>query len=261
MSPVQGTQARFTNALIMRVLLMVFGLSLFFASAARADTWSAGAFTTYDQAEWGDPAIAAGVLLADEYGAVYAPGADLFVIGTTSPGFFAEFTSGLDLGDFLPASGAVGSLNANLENPTTTSAGIFAGEVAGLKLNIDFSAAVLLPGTSGLQFGDLVLAGMTGADSGLNGLTVSEFLSLSDMALGGAATGFTITDLDIQLAGLNNAFDDGTQASSFARDHLVAPGSSAAMPEPPTLLLVAVGVLAAAIFRKKRALAQKIIRT
>jgi hypothetical protein len=52
---------------------------------------------------------------------------------------------------------------------------------------------------------------------------------------------------------ISDAFDEG-QPDSFAQEHLVAPGSSAAMPEPPTLLLVAVGVLAAAIFTKKRAL-------
>jgi hypothetical protein len=92
----------------------------------------------------------------------------------------------------------------------------------------------------------------------LNGLTVSQFLSLDDTALGGADTGFTITDLDIELAGLNNAFDDGTQASSFAQDHLVAPSSSVAMPEPPTLLLAAEGVLAAAIFRKKHLLGRRV---
>jgi hypothetical protein len=228
-------------------------LTLLTTGAARADTWSAGAFTTFDQAEWGDSASAAGNLLANEYGTVYASGGDLFVIRTASPGFSVEFTSGLHLGDFLPASGASGPLNTDLENPTTSSAGIFAGEVAGLKLNIDFSAAGLLPGTSGLHFGDLVLTGMTGADTGLNGLTVSQFLSLNDQALGGAATGFTINDLETKLAGLNNAFDDG-QPTSFAQDHLVALGSSVAMPEPPTLLLAAVGVLAAAIFRKRRVL-------
>jgi hypothetical protein len=191
-------------------------------------------------------------LLAGEYGAVYGSGGDLFVIGIASPGFFAEFTSGSHLGEFLPASGASGPLNTDLANPTTTSAGIFAGQVAGLKLNIDFSAAGLLPGTAGLNFGDLVLTGFSGSESSLNGLTVSQFLSLNDMALGGAATGFNITDLEIELAELNNAFDDG-QPESFAQDHLVAPGSSVAAPEPPTLLLAVVGVLAAAIFSKKRA--------
>ena len=181
-----------------------------------------------------------------------------FPIGTASPGFFVEFTSGFDLGDFLPASGIPGPLNADLENPTTTSAGIFAGQVAGLKLNIDFSAAGFLPGTSGLHFGDLVLTGFSGTDSSLNGLTASQFLSLTNTALGGGDTGFTFPDLDTQLAELNNAFDDGGQPDSFAQDHLVAPGSSVAMPEPPTLLLAAVGVLAAAIFRKKRVLGRPV---
>ena len=171
------------------------------------------------------------------------------------PIFLVEFTSGFHLDEFLPANGTPGALITDLGNPTTTSAGIFAGQVAGLKLNIDFSAAGLLPGTSGLQFGDLVLTGMTGADSGLNGLTVSEFLSLNDMALGGADTGFTFTDLDIELAGLNNAFDDGTQASSFAQDHLVAPGSSAAMPEPSTLMLLVIGMLTFSFVARKRVLA------
>jgi hypothetical protein len=257
MSPVPGKQASGTKAPILRLSLLVLGLSLFFVSAARADTWSAGAFTTYDQAEWGDPTTAAGSLLGTYYGTVYASTGDVFQIGNASTGFFAEFTGESHLDDFLPASGAVGPLNNDSANPTTTSAGIFAGEVAGLKLNIDFSAAGLLPGTSGLHFGDLVLTGMTGADAGLNGLTINQFLSLNDMALGGADTGFTITDLESQLARLNSAFDDGTQASSFAQDHLVAPGSSAAMPEPPTLLLAAVGVLAAAMFRKKRVLGRR----
>ena len=254
MSPVQGKPASRKSAPILRLPLILLGLSLFFASAARADTWSAGAFTTYDQAEWGDSLLAAGMLLEGHYGTVYASTGDLFHIGDVTSGFFLEFTSGFDLGEFLPASGTPGALNASLGNPTTTSAGIFAGQVAGLKLNIDFSAAELLPGTSALHFGDLVLAGFSGTDSALNGLTVSQFLTLVDTALGGGDTGFSFTDLDTQLAGLNNAFDDGGQPNPFAQDHLVAPGSSAAMPEPPTLLLAALGVLAAAIFAKKPAL-------
>jgi hypothetical protein len=105
MKPVQGTLANGTNAPILRLSLMFLGLSLLFVSAARADTWSAGAFTTFDQAEWGDENSAAGILLAEEYGPVYASGGDLFVIGSASPGFSVEFTGGLHLGDFLPASG------------------------------------------------------------------------------------------------------------------------------------------------------------
>jgi hypothetical protein len=241
-------------AVVLRFLFMLLALSLVCVRAARADGWSAGAFTTYDQAEWGDSTSTAGMLLEFEYATVYSSTGDVFVIGTASPGFFAEFTSGFDLGDFLPANGAVGPLNGDLENPTTTSSGIFAGQVAGLKLNIDFSAAGLLPGTSGLHFGDLVLTGMTGADSGLNGLTVSQFLTLTNTALGGGDTGFTFPDLDIQLVGINNAFDDGGQPSSFAQEHLVAPGSSVGVPEPSTLMLLAIGIFAIAFVAKKRVL-------
>ena len=54
MGPGHGTPASGTNAPILRLSLLALGFSLFFVSAARADTWSAGAFTTYDQSEWGD---------------------------------------------------------------------------------------------------------------------------------------------------------------------------------------------------------------
>jgi hypothetical protein len=233
---------------------MLLVLSLAGVRAARADGWGAGAFTTYDQSEWGDATSPAGSLLGSEYGTVYGSTGDLFVIGTASPGFIVEFTSGFHLGEFLPANGTPAALDTDLENPTATSAGIFAGEVAGLKLNIDFSAAGLLPGTSGLNFGDLVLTGMTGADSGLNGFTVSEFLTLTNSALGGGATGYTFPDLDLDLAEINNAFDDG-QPSAFAQDHLVAPASSAAMPEPSSLLLLAIGIFGVGFVAKKRVLA------
>ena len=82
---------------------------------------------------------------------------------------------------------------------------------------------------------------------------MSQFLSLDDMALGGAATGFTITNLDIELAGLNNAFDHGQPARSRKRSGRT--GSSTAMPEPSSLMLSAIGLFAVAFGAKKRVLA------
>ena len=253
MSPVQGTHASVTNALILRLLLMVLGLSLVCVRAARADTWSAGAVVTYNQSHWGDPTSTAQMLMDDNFDSLYPTG--VFVIGSTTPGFFIVFTGGGELGAFLPTSGLPGPLDSNYLNPTTTSAGLFAGEVAALKLNIDFSNAGLLPNSSGLLVGDSVLTGLSGSESPLNGLSVEQFFSLSQTALAGQVTSIGLADIDNITANINDAFDqvDG-QPDSFAQDHLVAPGSSAAMPEPPTLLLAAVGVLAAAIFRKKRVL-------
>ena len=250
MSPVQGTQGSRTNAPILRLSLIVLGLSLFFVSAARADTWSAGAVVTYNQSEWGDSTTAGGMLLNSNYDSVYVSAGDEFVIGSTTPGFFMVFTNEVNLDDFLPASGAPGPLDANLPNPTTSSAGVFGGEVAAMKLNLDFSNAGLIPNSSGLLFGNLVLTGFSGSESSLNGLTVEQFFAISQAALAGQATSIGFPDVENLTANINDAFDEG-QVDSFAQDHLVAPSSSVGVPEPPTLLLAAVGVLAAAIFRKK----------
>ena len=125
MSPVQGMPASRTNAPILKLSLLVLGLSLFFASPARADTWSAGAVVTYNQAEWGDPTNAAGMLLDNKFDSVYASAGDIFEIGSTTPGFFIIFTGAVDLEAFLPASGLPGPLDANLVNPTTSPAGLF----------------------------------------------------------------------------------------------------------------------------------------
>jgi len=253
MSPVQGTQARGTKALVLRMSLMVLGLSLFFVSAARADTWSAGAVVTHNQSEWGDPTNAAGILMDDNFDAIYASAGGVFEIGSTTPGFFMVFTGAVDLVDFLPTSGLPGPLDANLVNPFTSPTGLFGGEAAALKLNLDFSNAGLLPNSSGLLLGNLVLTGFSGSESSLNGLTVNQFFPLSQTALAGQATTIGLADIDNITANINDAFDAG-QPDSFAQDHLVAPGSSVGVPEPPTLLLAVVGVLAAAIFSKKRTL-------
>jgi hypothetical protein len=254
MNPVPAAQPTPNSPAILRSLLTILLLSLACVSAAQADTWSAGAVVTYDQSDWGDPTNVAGMLLDNKFDSTYSSAGGVFEIGSTTPSFFIVFTGAVDLEAFLPTSGAPGPMNANLVNPTTSSAGLFAGEAAALKLNIDFSNAGLLPNSSGLLLGDLVLTGFNGYESSLNGLTVNQFFPLSQAALAGQPTSLGLADIDNITANINDAFDVG-QPDSFAQDHLVAPGSSVAMPEPSTLLLAAVGVLAAAIFRKMRALA------
>ena len=232
----------------------VLVLTLLTTGAARADTWSAGAVVTYNQAEWGDQSNVAGMLLSSNYGTVYS--SNLFVIGSTTPGFSILFTNEADLDDFLPASGAPGPLNSNLLNPEgfNNPAGVFGGEVAAMKLNIDFSNAGLIPNSSGLLFANLVLTGFSGSESSLNGLTVEQFFAISQAALAGQATSIGFPDIEDLTANINDAFDAG-QPDAFAQDHLVAPGSSAAMPEPSTLMLLAIGIFAVSFVARKRVLA------
>jgi PEP-CTERM motif len=238
-----------THLALAKFALLV--LTLLITGTARADTWSAGDVVTYNQGDWGDPTSAAGMLMSDKFNSVYP--SDLFFIGSTSTGYFILFTNEANLDDFLPALGTPGPLDADLVNPSSSSAGVFGGEVAALKLNLDFSNAGLIPNSSGLLLGNLVLTGFSGSESSVNGMTVNQFFPLSQAALAGQATSLDFADVEDLASNINDAFDLG-QPDSFAQDHLVAPGSSVAVPEPPTLLLAALGVLAAAIFSKKRTL-------
>ena len=254
MSLVRGSEAGGTNVPILRLSLMVLILSLVCVRAARADSWSAGAVVTYDQSDWGDQTNVAGMLMDDKFDSIYASAGGIFEIGSTTPGNFMVFTGATSLLAYLPTSGLPGPLDANLVNPITSSSGLFGGEVAALKLNLDFSNAGLIPNSSGLLLGNLVLTGLSGQESPLNGLTIAQFLPLSEAALSGQATSIGLTDIDNITANINDAFDEG-QVDSFAQNHLIAPGSSAAMPEPSTLMLLVIGMFTISFVARKRVLA------
>jgi len=117
---------------------------------------------------------------------------------------------------FLPQGGTPGVLTENLENPTSTSAGVFAGQVLALKLNVDFSAAVPPVTPSGL--GALKLCN-TG--SSLDGKTIAEILAAANTALGGGAlpSGYSYSTLNDLIDNLNQAFD-GCTPTDWAQTYL-----------------------------------------
>jgi hypothetical protein len=230
------------------------GLSLLLvcAGAANADTWHAGDLTTYTQSSWGgDPSVDGGAaLLVGSYETVYEGNFGLVTVGSTS-GFTMTFTDADSVRTYLPSVGFFAPLNGSVLNPIATASGAFGGEVLGLELNVDFSDAGLLPGTSGLRLGDLVLAEFTGTLSVLNGLTVRQFLGDVNTLLGGGTTGFTIADLGGTVGSVNASFSDGTPVP-FAQAHLVAPTSVSPVPEPSSWLLVTAGWLGLAWTRRLR---------
>jgi hypothetical protein len=163
--------------------LLVAGLH----NTARATTFTNGDLITHGQGEWGDDpttGLAAELLLAN-YDTVYASQTGLFIIGGYPSGFSAVFDNASHVLAYLPTSGAIGPLDADLVNPTSTPSGAFGGEVAALKLNIDFSDAGLLPGNLNVRFGDLVLQNFNKLQGNLkslrslNGLTVRQFMAES----------------------------------------------------------------------------------
>jgi hypothetical protein len=188
--------------------------------------WQTGDLATYNQVEWVDGGTP-GLLSSSTFNSVYASGFGELVVGSAS-GFEMDFDSGAALYDYLPAHGAVGALDADLLDPTgLTASGAFGGDVVTLALNVDYSDAGLLQGSSGLNFGDLFVCGLS-TDTDLNGLTVSDVLGIENTALGGGTTSDTIADLDAIASDLSGAFDDGTP-STFALDHLAESSSCTAV--------------------------------
>ena len=154
---------------------------------------------------------------------------------------------------YLPAVGTLGPFDSDLLNPTSTAAGLFGGDVAALKLNIDFSDKGATPHNASVRFGDLHLFALT--LTGLNGLSIRDFSAAVNTAIGGGGTtGFTIQDLDLVANELNVAFGGGF-ASTFAQEHLEAPTASVPVPESGSglLLLFGLGALALKRGRKRKA--------
>lgn len=183
--------------------------------------WQNGDLQSYDQASWGSTPGGgnAAELLADNFAPVYASTNGLLELGIPGTGGYSiVFTSASAIRAYLPASGLPGVFDADLLDPSTTAAGYFGGDVLALRLDVDFSDAGVLPGTSGLAYGDLTLCGLTTTPS-FNGMTVRQVLDIVSNTLGGGTAPYSIADLDDLVTQLTGAFGFGP--SQFAQDHIV----------------------------------------
>ncbi len=177
--------------------------------------WHDGDVYSYSQNTWGaDPGYGPPAQLVETY-FMSLYGADLVLGGART----MEFTSAAALLDYLPQVGTPAALNASLVDPTSSSSGLFGGQVAGLRLNIDFADAGITAGTAAVRYGDLRICGLA-TPAGFNGMTIRDLQAAANTALGGGATSLTIADLSTVLMQINAAFEAGF-ASTFAQDHLV----------------------------------------
>jgi hypothetical protein len=181
--------------------------------------WHDGDLTTYTQTFWSDDATAS-TNLGNNYNTVYASTLGVVEVGIPGAGGFSmRFSDPSFVLAYLPASGTAAALDADVLNPTTTSSGVFGGDVLALQFNIDFSDSGFLAGSAGVAFGNLTVCGLT-ATPGLNGLTVRQVRDQANLALGGGTASYDIPTLDPIVFNLDAAFNGGA-ASLFAQAHLV----------------------------------------
>jgi hypothetical protein len=168
-----------------------------------------GAFTTFTQGGWGAAPAGGnpGALLTTNFSAVY-PGGYVQIGSSTR---YLRFTSAAAITTFLPAGGTAGTIAASAINPTSSTAGVFAGQVLALQLSVNFSDAGVK--RTGLR-NQIVASGE------LAGYTVAQVLALANSAIAGGVlpTGLTLTELNSVVDAINNNYDNGLANDGFLRD-------------------------------------------
>ncbi len=164
-------------------------------------------FTTYTQGGWGavpranNPAS----FLAVNFAGMYPNGV---VIGGNNK---LLFSSSGAVEKYLPAGGTAATLIKTYTNPLTTEAGVFAGQVLALQLNVDFSNL----GKTKAGLATLKVA----PGYKLAGYTVGQVLTVANQVLGGNTgalpTGCSISDLNNVADSINKNFDNGTKNLNF----------------------------------------------
>ncbi len=182
-----------------------------------------GGTCTFTQGGWGsgcpkpqqdDPNSTQPGCIRDYYfGTVF--GTDGVTIGIPDGDTYgATWTSAEAVKDFLPAGGTPGQLGDDLTDPTSTSAGVLAGQILALRLNREYSCAgifniALNPDAACL--GSMVIPEECRGKFG--GMTVDDFLALADQAIAGVpgvldAYGAGFSDLNETATCLNEYFND-----------------------------------------------------
>ena len=185
----------------------------------RVGPWQPGDVITYNQNSWGaDPLTSdAAAILGLNFDAIYVSGLEVGIPGAA--GFSMVFSAPGAVLSYLPAIGVIGTLTADLLDPTSGPSGSFGGNVLALALNIDFSDAGPTLGINGIPVGDITICDFTLLPQ-VNGLTVLQFLGVANTILGGGTAAFGAEEANAVASILNNAFAAGAP-STFAQDNLV----------------------------------------
>jgi len=165
-------------------------------------------FATFSQGAWGASprGMNAADLLDDNFAILTAAPYGPMAVGSTKK---VTFTSASKVKAFLPAGGKAAALQSSATNPTTTKAGVLAGHVLALELNVRVS-------TQGIT--KQGLAALKLSKGTLKNWTVSDVLARANQVLGGSAqppSGLSMSDFSDILAKINDNFDTGREDKGY----------------------------------------------
>lgn len=170
-----------------------------------------GDFRTQTQGGWGAGCQGEnpGCYRDDNFAACFSTGG--LVVGDTS-GFTATFTSSGAVEGFLPQGGPAASLIQSHVDPTSTEAGVLAGQLVALTLSVNFDLCDPDFGASPISLRNLVVCDATSA---CNERTVTNLLAEANAVLSGLPSVFTASEISECLARVNENFVDGTQVGTY----------------------------------------------
>ncbi|MCS7053839.1 MAG: choice-of-anchor A family protein [Ignavibacterium sp.] len=184
--------------------VVLFLIVFSFLSYAQMENCNLNGFVTYTQGGWGSPSNSTPGQIRDNYFNSVFPGG--LIVGSN---YKLTLTSATAVKNFLPQGGTAGAFNQNYTNPSSTSAGVLAGQVVALTLNVYYSAAGYL-GTNPLPLGNLVIASGPFA-----GKTVYQFLAIAHQAIGGVNTGYTFSQINAAATAINKNFNNPNSHNNF----------------------------------------------
>ena len=183
--------------------------------------WKQGEVISYSQWSWGSASDQAATVLHTRFYLVY-PLSGAVLVGLPDPGFKIWFTDTDRIVDYLPDCGFPESLTRDHLDPSTTESGCLGGSTLALQLDVDFSDAGQLNGSSGVPFGDLRVCGVNNR-AAVEGETVRQLLGRANTMLGAGVPDYggpyDAGDLYQLLDDVTGGFEGGAP-SYFARAHL-----------------------------------------
>lgn len=160
-------------------------------------------FQTYTQGGWSSPAQGnnPGKYRDDNFDSAFPGGV---TIGNNA-GYTALFTSPGAIENFLPAGGPAGPLLENHTDPSFTGAGVLAGQILALSLNIGFDLydPNFAPSNNNLE--DFILSG---SGTACDGMTAGQVLEQGNLVLAGLGGSFSASQINDCAAWINERFVD-----------------------------------------------------